>query len=224
MNKNILLIVILSLISQYASSQFIDKFGFNIGTTYSNQLWDYKYFTTKDPQQDYKTGLSFFVFAEKEIIRVLSIRSELGYIQKGFKNNVELIGNDGNYQEAGGKNVTLHDLGMDLEFKIKLFHYKWSPYALVGLRGDYMISHKDIVFAGPGYADNSALFKTELNAFNKANLGGLAGIGLEFNDFYYLEFEYNPSLTSSYNIPGLEIKEICWDFKLGLNLNKLIQK
>lgn len=224
MKKNILIIVILSFVSQYVNAQFIDKFGFNIGATYSNQLWDYKSFTTINPKQDYKTGLSFFISAEKEIIRILSVRSELGYIQKGFKNNIESIGGNRFPQGVGGKNVNFHDVALNLEFKIKPFHFKWSPYALIGLRGDYMISHNDIALYGPPYADNSALFKTELDAFNKANLGGLAGIGLEFNERYYLEFEYNPAITSSYNIPGLEIKDNCWDFKLGLNINKLIQK
>jgi|GEM_PF-779249 len=223
MKKNILIAFLLLLANQYGTAQLIDKYGLSIGTTYSNQLWNYKLFSIENPNKDYKTGLSFFLSAEKEINKALSIRSELGYLQKGFKNNLELSLGDGITMGVRGKNVIFHDLGLNIELKILPFKSKLLPYALIGFRGDYMLSYKDIVFEEQGSGLRLNMYESQINEFNKLNLGGLIGIGLEFNDLYYLEFEYNPAITSSFNSDVLQIKDNCWDLKLGLYINKLIK-
>ena len=73
MRRNLLFLVLLTLIYQYGTCQFIDKYGINIGTTFSNQIWDYKIMSIDNPAKKYKTGFSAFFSAEKEINKIFSI-------------------------------------------------------------------------------------------------------------------------------------------------------
>lgn len=69
---------------------------------------------------------------------MFSIRPEIGYIQKGFKNNVELISSDGTSVGVDKENVIFHDLAVNIGLKIIPINLKFSPYVLIGLRGDYI--------------------------------------------------------------------------------------
>jgi hypothetical protein len=84
MKKSLTIIALLLLISRFGSAQLIDKYGFNIGMAYTNQIWDYKLVSIDNSNKDYKPGLAVFLSAEKKITKVFSIRPEIGYIQKGF--------------------------------------------------------------------------------------------------------------------------------------------
>jgi hypothetical protein len=173
--------------------------------------------------QDYKAGLSAFLFAEKKLNKMFSIKPEFGYLQKGFKNNVDLRSDDGTLIDVSHKNVIFHDLGLNVGLKFTPFHFKRTPYILLGIRGDYMFAYKDIIFEEPGSGLKFNLYKSSIDAFKKGNLGGLLGIGLEYNNLCFLELDYNPTLTNSYNTNFLVIKDNCWDLKLGLNIHKLLK-
>ena len=194
-----------------------------MGASYSNQLWDYKMITINNTNKDFKIGFTAFLTAEKRINKIFSIRPEIGYIQKGFKNNYDLVFPSGN-AGVDKKNVIFHNLAADLGLKITPFDLKFVPYFLVGLRGDYMFSYKDIVAVEQGSGFKFNMYKSQIDEFKKFNLGGLIGLGYEFNETVYMEIEYNPSFTSSFNDTGLQIKDNCWDIKLGFNLNRLHTK
>jgi preprotein translocase subunit SecB len=55
-------------------------------------------------------------------------------------------------------------------------------------------------------------------------MGGLIAIGFDLYDLVYLEIEYNPSITSSVNDEAQQIKDNCWEVKMGVNINKLKTK
>lgn len=212
------------MLTKYGTAQFVDKYGFNIGLSYSNQLRDYKLISVDNPNMDYKLGLAVFLSAEKKISKVFSIRPEIGYIQKGFKNNVEMIFSDGTSAGVNKENVIFYNLGLNVGLKITPFDFKIVPYALLGFRCDYMLSYKDIEFEEQGSGLIFNMYKSEIDKFNKLNLGGLIGIGFELNDLTYMEFEYNPSITKSYKSKGLDIRDNCWGLKVGFNINKLKKK
>jgi hypothetical protein len=221
MKQKFLIIFFLSMLTNYGAAQIIDKCGFNVGLSYSNQLWHYKLLSVDNSNKDYKIGFSAFMSAEKKIYKMISIRSEIGYIQKGFKNNVELNFGDGTSAGVDKENIVFHDLGLNFGLKITPFDLKFAPYALLGLRFDYMLSYKDIVFEEPGSGVKFNMYKYDIDNFNKLNMGGLSAIGIEFNDLAYLEIEYNPSMTSSVNEKALQIKDNCWAVKMGFNIKKL---
>jgi len=224
MKEKILIIILLSFISKFGVAQIFDKYWFNIGTTYSNQLWDYKLISVDNPNKEYKVGLSVFLSAERKINKKLSIRPEIGYIQKGFKNDIEYKLYDGTSAGTTNGNVVFHDFGFNIGLKITPFNLKFSPYALLGLRSDYMFSYKDIIFVENVSGLEFNIYKDQIDKFNKFNIGGMIGIGIDLNSLTYLEFAYNPTLTNSYNDTGLQIKDNSMELKLGFNLNKLIEK
>jgi hypothetical protein len=224
MKRKLLFIAFLVILTNYGAAQIIDKFGFNIGVSYSNLLWDYKLISIDNSNKDYKIGFSAFLSAEKKISKMFSIRPEIGYIQKGFKNNIEMNFGDGTSAGVDKENVVFHDLGLNIGLKITPVDLKFKPYALLGLRSDYMLSYKDIVFEEPGSGLEFNMYKSEIDNFNKLNLGGLIAIGLEINDLAYLEIAYNPSITSSVNNKALRISDNCWEIKMGLNINKIKTK
>lgn len=222
MNQKLVLILALILIAKFSHSQLIDRYGVNIGTSYSTQVWNYKIIPLTN-DYEYKFGVQAFLQAEKDFGKIFAFRTEFGYIQKGFKNNLEFTSDDGTILLTNNDNVILHDLAMNLGLKIKPFKAKYSPYLLVGLRGDYMISYKDIVIEEPVSGLNFIIYQSRIEEFNKFNLGGVFSMGIDIKDLIYLEIEYNPNFTKNLHDSRLSIKDNCWGAKLGLNINKLIE-
>ncbi|MCK9450271.1 MAG: PorT family protein [Bacteroidales bacterium] len=207
-------------IANLTHSQIIDRYGINIGTSYSSQIWDYKLMPVNSDNK-YKFGLQAFLQAEKDFGNIFAFRTELGYIQKGFKNNLELRFADGTSARTNNDNVVLHDLALNLGLKIKPLKTNYSPYLLLGLRCDYMISYKDIVFEEQASGLKFNMYESIIEEFNKFNLGGLFCFGIDIKNLIYFEIEYNPNFTKSIDDTGLSIKDNCWGAKLGLNINKL---
>jgi hypothetical protein len=104
-----------------------------------------------------------------------------------------------------------------------LYDDKWSPYILFGFRGDYMLSYKDIEVIEQGSGIKFKMYESQIDQFNKFNLGALLGLGLEIKHMYYMEVEYNPAITNSFNSEGLKIMDNCWSMKLGININKFFK-
>lgn len=206
---------------QYGHAQFIDKYGLNIGATYSNQLWSFLIGPEDDFSQDYKLGYSVFFSMEKQLSHVFSIRPEIGYIQKGFKNIHEVYLDGGSIPKPAGvdrKNVLFHDVSLNIGLKITPFTLHWNPYAVFGLRTDYMLFYRDIKYVDQGARREYGMYKSYIDEFNNPNLGGLISIGLEYKNLIYLEVEYNPSLTNSYKSRIFKIKDNCWGIRIGLNI------
>jgi hypothetical protein len=152
------------------------------------------------------------------------LRTELGYIQKGFRSNVELTFADGTSAGVNDDNVVLHDLAINLGLKISPIVTDYSPYLLIGCRGDYMISYNDVVIEEQASGLKIHMYESQIEEFNKFNFGGLVGLGIDLKELFYIEIEYNPNFTKNFDSIGLSIRDNCWDAKLGININKLIEK
>ena len=63
-----------------------------------------------------------------------------------------------------------------------------------------------------------------LNNINKLTVSVLMGVGIEFNERYYLDFEYNPGLTDNYTGDLLNISDRFIGLTLGLNVMSLFKK
>lgn len=222
MKQRLLLIFVFILVTTLSHSQIIDRYGINIGTSYSTQIWDYK-LVSIDSDNEYKFGFQAFLQAEKDFGNFFALRTEFGYIQKGFKNNLELTFADGTSAGTNNENVILHNLALNIGLKIKPLKADYSPYLLAGLRGDYMISYKDIELEEPSSGLKFNIYKSTIEEFNEFNLGGLIGLGIDIKDLIYFEIEYNPNFTKNLDKAGLSIKDNCWGAKIGLNINKLIE-
>ncbi|MFV0592918.1 MAG: porin family protein [Draconibacterium sp.] len=219
MKHRLVIILALILIARLSYSQVVDRYGINVGTSFSSQVWDYK-LVSVDADNKYKFGLQAFFQAEKDLGNAFAIRTELGYIQKGFKNDLELLFPDGTSAGTNNDNVIFHDLALSLGLKIKPLKSDYSPYFLVGMRGDYMISYKDIELEEPASGLKINLYESLIEDFNKFNFGGLVGLGVDVKGLIYFELEYNPNFTKNLHKAGVSIKDNCWGAKVGFNINQ----
>jgi hypothetical protein len=222
MKQRLLFFIVFILVATLSPSQIIDRYGINVGTSYSTQIWDYK-LVPIDSDNEYKFGFQAFLQAEKDFGNFLALRTEFGYIQKGFKNNIQLTFADGTSAGTNNDNVILHNLALNIGLKVKPLKTDYSPYLLVGLRSDYMISYQDIELEEPGSGLKFNLYESTIEDFNKFNIGGLIGLGIDIKDLIYFELEYNPNFTKNLDEKELSIKDNCWGAKIGLNINKLIE-
>ena len=209
-------------IVKLSSSQFIDRYGINVGASYSTQIWNYK-LISGDADIGYKFGPMAFIQAEKDFGNNLALRTEFGYVQKGFKNQFELRFEDGTSAGTNNDNLILHNLALNLGLKLIPLKAEYSPYFLIGLRTDYMISYKDIVIEEQQSGLKFNMYESAVEEFNKFNLGGLLGLGFNLKQLVYLEVEFNPNITKSFNDIDLSVKDNSWAAKIGLNINELIK-
>lgn len=217
MKQKLLLISTFLLIAWCAAGQVADRMGVSLGTSYASQKWQYGKIMY-DMDQDYKVGLQAFVFAEKDLAEMLSLRTGLGYIQKGFKHKYVFTSPDGSVADVRNNKVVLHNLALDLGVKIRPFSSMHLPYLVLGGRADYLLSYKDAVIVEPESGIKISVYEPALEKFNKFNVSALVGLGIEFNDFLFFELEYNPGLTRNFKSEGLTVRDQCWGAKLGVYL------
>jgi len=223
MKQKFVLIFTFLLTAWCSSGQVADRYGVSLGTSYSRQMWHLNGILY-DMDHDYKIGLQTFLFAEKDLGKMLSLRTELGYVQKGFGNEFEWITENGSTGNISKDNVVLHDLALDLGVKIRPFSGVYAPYIALGCRGDYMLSYKDAVIVEPGSGLEFNIYESTLSKFNRFNLGALLGLGVEFKDFLFFELEFNPNFTKNFESGAMSIKDKCWGAKLGVYINKTAKK
>lgn len=224
MKKFLSSLLLFIVMANHGTAQFIDNYGISIGTSYASQSWKYKLVQVDNSHIDYKIGFMAFLSAEKKISKLFNVRMEAGYIQKGFKDNNVLTSYDGTTKPIDDKNLILHDLAVDLGLKITPFTKQFSPYLTVGIRGDYMMSYKDIEIEEVGSGVKFGAYKSFLDQFSKYNVGALIGIGVQYHGLAYLEIDYNPAFTKSYSSAMMDVRDKCWGMKLGIYINQLLRK
>ena len=127
MKRKLLLFIFILLFSKISEAKVIDRYGFRIGGGYSNNItmrkgqfgdiiiniWNYP-----------KLSPCFYFNAEKKLTNFLFIRSEIGYIQKGFIDDYFINLPDGNKLKIEDDKVMLDDLSFNLAFKVEPFAKK----------------------------------------------------------------------------------------------------
>ena len=222
--KKIILPGLISILCMTASGQFLDKYGLRIGMGLSNQYWHYKneMVSNLSGWKDNKTGFIGQVYAEKDFGRYFSFRPALGYIQKGFTDDITLITAEGEELSVMDNHVIFHDLSLDLSLKIIPFDKNFKPYIFIGLRGGYLLDYRSVIIDSHG--EEYELNTDPYDDFNKFTLGATVGAGISFKDMLFLDLEYNPAITKNFNSEGLAIKDRYFSLTAGVNINRLIKK
>lgn len=220
--KKTILLGLIFLLGGVVNAQFLDKYGLRLGGTISNQFWEYNgsLITDVNGWKENKLGLNLFLNAEKELNNFLSIRPEIGYLQKGFTSDFDLS-ILGETITTKNTKVTLHNLTVDIGLKISPVDYIIKPYLTAGIRGNYMLGYKDfeIEFLGVTYEP----YKPFIEEFNQVTFSGLIGVGFEYDDLIYMEFEFAPPLTNNLDDKGLLVKDRYYGVTIGLNISELIK-
>ena len=203
------------LISTLTKAQFIDNYGFRLGIGLSNQYWNLKGMEDFSDWKTNKTGFIGQFMIEKKINNYIAFRPAIGYTQYGCILHINFNPNDPTAETPlkTNYNLDLHYLSADLSIKISPLQAKFTPYILLGFRSNYLFNYRD------------ELEETDfgfISEYNKITLDGLFGVGISYNDFLNLDFEFNPALTKNYDNSFLSIKNRYYSLTLGLNINRLL--
>ncbi len=218
--QKVILFSIILLVGTLVNGQMVDKYGIRIGGGVSNQYWDYK--SHLSSWKGNKFALSIYINAEKKLNDFLSIRPEIGYLQKGYVDDIEYRGTEGEVVNTIDKRVIFHDLSCNIGLKISPFDFAIKPYLIAGFRGDYMVGFRGVEVEYQGqiitpYKDVNDI----IEGFNKFTLSGLIGVGLEYKDLLYLDIEFNPAITKNFHSTELSIKDRYLGATVGFNINTL---
>jgi len=221
--KKTIVIIFILMTWCITNAQIINNYGIKVGAGLSNQYWEYKNssFSNLSGWDDYKIGLIGQLYAEKLLGNHFSLRPVLGYIQKGFKDDIKFIMEEDEEIAVKDNKVILHDLSLDLSIKLIPFQKSIKPYILLGLRGDYLIDYRSVIidFQGKDYELNTGLY----DDFNKFTLGCLIGVGISYKDLLFFDFEYNPAISKNFESAGLAIHNRYFDLTVGSSISHLIK-
>ncbi len=219
--KKAVLVLIILFVSVFANAQFIDNYGFRIGAGLSNQYFEFKDSRFEDLSgwKENKLGLAIYINAEKKLNEHFSIRPELGYNQKGYTDGVSFTTQNPEDIQIVNEKLKLHNLSANFSLKITPFQTKVKPYLIVGVKGDYLISLENKMVVVNGETIDFVPFS---DGYNKFVLSGLLGLGVEINDSFYLDIEYNPAITSSLDNSSLSINDGYIGVTVGANLNTFL--
>ena len=215
MKKTILLsILIASFIIQKTNSQVIRNVEIESGISLSKQTWTYKSID-HTLKKDNRIGLNLSVKLEWFNYDYLTLITDMGYIQKGCKEEIMMTTPDN--PESGP--LKTFDTRFDYfyfspQLKIRKEFNRIIPYIYAGPRIDYQLS----------YNSDFDLSNIETD-FEKIILGvnygigieySLKGIGINFRFTNFYDFTDIMNTEPAQNYSGMIIKNNAFTFNLGI--------
>jgi hypothetical protein len=203
--KRVIICVFLAFFSfSSAYAQLLKGYGLKGGVVVADQDYDF----TQDLQYDTetRTGWDVGIFAEWLDLRVLSVLTEVHYIQKGH------VTENARYDEFGKPqsiNFRFDYLSVPILAKFTLRTQYAMPYLVIGPRFDYLLSYE------------SEISKELYGDFKNVDVGGTIGVGLESRlkpVKFLLEFRYSPDFSNAYKSDFLKVKNNSFEVLLGLML------
>ncbi len=211
MRRTIILpIIALCLFPLLAEAQLIRSFGIKAGTAAASENWQYSQNPGLiDPLT--RWGLDVGGFVEWFNIPILSVSSEVHYVQKGFR--LQLPVTTAESPDGNGSFLTLSPrvdyLSMPLLAKCRLDLESSSIYVLAGPRLDIFLSTKDV-----GFGD-------VLKKFRSNEFGFTMGVGCEAAKIgpltLGLEARYSPTLQDSYSTNLLAVRNQSFEMLLVIS-------
>ena len=180
------------------------KAGFTSSSVSMNRLAD---------EIERREGLMAVAFAEWFGASYFSLLTELGYVQRGYSNTVELRDSQG--QSLGPKKGTFRFdyLTFSVLPKVKYSGSAFQPYILVGPRGDMLLRR----------ASSRSIFDMLVSKYDMIAFGGVVGGGIEvdkkvFTVPIFVEVRYNTDVTDSLSCCPREIRNNAFDILIGVKL------
>jgi hypothetical protein len=216
----IILITFMVVCSMPIYCQFLNNYGIKSGIGITSQYWKHK---MPDPlPSDWridKIGPICQIYIEKSIGKTISLRPELGYIQRGFTDESNFSDENGEYIPIKNNHVVFHYISTDLDIVLTPIHTQIKPYLFGGIRSDYLIGFRDIVFY-----DKTIETYNSYGDYKKFTFGIVLGIGVTCCNILSFEFEYNPSITKSFSDDFLDTRDRLFGITMAINIEQLINK
>ncbi len=199
-----------------SQAQIIRGYGLKVGTTISNQAWEYSNSSGLSDlsfDSDSRVGLNIGIFSEFLDIPFISIVTEANYIQKGMKK--ELPVTTTTHPDGTGEFFTwktrVDYINISAFGKLRFNFGIFTPYVMIGPKIDFEINKKDSFGQVNVVAEN----------YNKNRFGFKVGIGSEINLLVFnllAEFIYEMEFNELYKNDNLEVNSNSFDLRLGIML------
>jgi hypothetical protein len=197
-----------------SQAQIIRGYGLKVGTTISNQDWEYSNTSGLSKlsfDTDSRFGLNIGLFIELLDIPFISIVTEVNYIQKGMKKElpVTTVSQPAGTGEFVTWNTRVDYINISAFGKLRINAGPLTPYILLGPKIDFEINKTNSL--GP-------VSVVEEN-FYKNRFGLKVGIGTEINllSFNVLaEFLYDADFNELYENETLKVNSNSFDLRIGI--------
>jgi hypothetical protein len=213
MKKFMFVSIVLFVFCSRGESQLIRDYGLKLGMASTNQNWDYSPSTSIKANSSSRQSIDAGIFVEWINVPLISILTEVHYIQKGadFKTNI-LVTTIAD-PEGTGENYTFSSkvdyLSIPLLVKIRMDNASFSPYIFAGPRFDLFLK------------DHSAGLGIILAESKKVDVGGTFGLGVELSSLLPIhvgaEIRYSPSFQDIYSVSYLKVKNRSLEFLLVIS-------
>ena len=172
MKRFFLALILVTFIST-SQAQFVRGYGIKLGTTVSNQDWEYVPSLNVTLNPDNRLGLNIGFFAELLNNPILSIVTEVNYVQKGMKTDIEktTVSNPDGTGEFITWDTRVDYINLSALGKIRVKLGIVSPYVIAGPKIDFEINKVFSLNEANSVEEN----------FNKNRIGFKVGIGAEIN-------------------------------------------
>jgi hypothetical protein len=176
-----------------SKAQFIDRIGLSGGFVSAHATDNMDQFDLER-----RSGWTASAFIEKRVLPALSVRSEVGYIQRGFVDTQEEIDADGTLLSVVESETQFDYLTIPVLAKLV---YDTSPaavYALAGPRLDILLNRDAEDFE---FSDGTLVESEIADFYDSTALGGTVGIGVETHLsslHLFIESHYDVDFTDSF--------------------------
>ncbi|MDY0077102.1 MAG: hypothetical protein RBR87_07465 [Bacteroidales bacterium] len=197
-------------------------YGIEVGVGAFNEKWTSDMFPLKGWGKD-KSGLTVSVFGVVKHTSNLSTKLELGYMNKGFINDLSWEYPDGSVVTPYSFRTDLKTLKLGLGERITFLASNFRPFVDVGFNVQYVpeseIGNRPMVFMGKDAVPQIVYdYKWNTITFN-----GTVGIGLIYRQLVYIKVEYNYAFTKLLDDKGVEVIDRAFVGSVGVNINELVK-
>jgi len=208
------LLIVLS-ISQKSNAQLLKDVGIKTGILFSNQQWTY-IIGDRTLEKDFRTSLNFAVNLELLNKEVITLVTDIRYIQKGFQE--KKIVRTPNTPESG--QMKMYKTRFDYftfcpQLKVRKEINKVIPYIYVGPRIDFFLSYKSDYDLSPIENDLEKIVLGFNYGLGISYRIKEIGISIEFTKLY--DFTYIVHTQPGPNSAGLKIKNNAFTIDFGIN-------
>ncbi len=221
-----LVIIILLPITYQASSQSYN-YGLKMGVGSFNQNWEFDGLPFSGWKKD-KTGITAYIFGELNHNDHFGTKVEFGYLKKGYYNDLSYEGSDGTIYDNNSFTVDFNTIYLGISERITFFKSKIRPYVKIGVNLQFIpmgeIENKYLIVVNRSgqllWYGREYSYSDNVN-WNNITLNANIGIGLTYNDFLFIEFEYSTAITPLLNIDHIKVHDRYFGLSMGININRL---
>jgi hypothetical protein len=173
----------------------------------------------------YLNSIGGDLFVNYTLSKRFKIRLKGGYEEKGATQENNFYFPDASIGKL--KEITKFNyISTDITINYNLTKKEISPYIFTGISTGYLLNILYIPNTGNNHWDQikTTDFTETYKTYSDFNLGGVIGAGLDFNNKFWIEFEFNPDLILSLKTSDFVAKHNSSSINLGINILKLFKK